>query len=153
MLKDRQFHARVSQERGGSADEGDQDATREEPPPREAAVDRVFPPTQFSVATALPLAALVGRPIGVMVAVGLALTAGGFVWPLRSGWRDLLVVGFIASIGFSFALFVASGILPVGALLTQTRMGALATIPGSVLAFGAAWILRVGRFMNRQPSA
>ena len=62
---------------------------------------------------ALPLAALVGRPIGVMVAVGLALTAG-FVMPLRSGWRDLLVVGLIASTGFSFALFVATAILPIG---------------------------------------
>ena len=110
--------------------------------------------TYFEPGTwALPLAALVGRPIGVMVAVGLALTAGGFVMPLRSGWRDVLVVGLIASTGFSFALFVATAILPIGALLTQARMGALATVLGSVLALAAASILRVGRFMRHQPSA
>ena len=100
---------------------------------------------------ALPLAALVGRPIGVMVAVGLAVTGGGFLMPLPRGWRDVLVVGLIASTGFSFALFVATGLLPVGALLTQTRMGALTTLLGSVLAVTAASILRVGRFMSPRP--
>jgi NhaA family Na+:H+ antiporter len=109
--------------------------------------------THFEPGTwALPLAALVGRPVGVMVAVGLAVTGCGFLMPLRCGWRDLLVVGFIASTGFAFALFVATGILPVGDLLTQTRMGALATVLGSVLAFAAASILRVGRFTNPGPA-
>ena len=109
--------------------------------------------TYFEPGTwALPLAALVGRPIGVMVAVSLAVTGGGFLMPLRSGWRDLLVVGLITSTGFAFALFVATGILPVGDLLTQTRMGALVTVLGSVLAFAAASILRVGRFMNPDPA-
>jgi len=109
--------------------------------------------TYFEPGTwALPLAALVGRPIGVMVAVSLALTGGGFLMPLRSGWRDLFVVGLITSTGFAFALFVATGILPVGDLLTQMRMGALATVPGSVLALAAASILRVGRFMNPDPA-
>ena len=100
---------------------------------------------------ALPLAALVGRPIGVMVAVGLAVTIGGFLMPLPRGWRDVLVVGLIASTGFSFALFVATGLLPVGALLTQARMGALTTLLGSVLAVTAAASLRVGRFMSPPP--
>jgi NhaA family Na+:H+ antiporter len=104
--------------------------------------------TYFEPGTwALPLAALVGRPIGVMVAVTLALT-GGCLMPHRSGWRDLLVVGLITSTGFSFVLFVATGILPVGDLLTQMRMGALVTVLGSVVALAAASILRVGRFMD-----
>jgi NhaA family Na+:H+ antiporter len=101
---------------------------------------------------ALPLAGLVGRPIGMMAAVTLAVTGGGFIMPPRYGWRDVLVAGFIASTGFAFVLFVATGILPVGDLLTQTRMGALATVLGSVLAFAAASILRVGRFMNPDPA-
>src|SRR6185503_7605480 len=64
--------------------------------------------TYFEPGTwALPVAALVGRPLGVMAAVSLAL-AGGFAVPLRGGWRELLVVGFIVSTGFSFALFVAT---------------------------------------------
>src|SRR5207247_561274 len=81
--------------------------------------------TYFEPGTwALPLAALVGRPIGVMAAVGLAL-AGGFHLPLRCGWRDMLVVAFIASAGFTFSLFLATAVLPIGALLTQMKMGAL----------------------------
>jgi len=109
--------------------------------------------TYFEPGTwALPLAALVGRPIGVMVAVSLALTGGGLLMPLRSGWRDLLVVGLITSTGFAFALFVATGILPIGDLMTQTRMGALATVSGSVLALAAASILRVGRFAKPEPA-
>ena len=108
--------------------------------------------TYFEPGTwALPLAALVGRPIGVMVAVSLAVT-GGCLMPHRSGWRDLLVVGLITSTGFAFVLFVATGILPVGNLLTQMRMGALTTVLGSVLAFAAASIFHVGRFMKPDPA-
>jgi NhaA family Na+:H+ antiporter len=104
--------------------------------------------TYFEPGTwALPLAALVGRPVGVMAAVSLAL-AGGFTEPLRGGWRELLVVGFIVSTGFSFALFVATGVLPIGDLLTQTKMGALSTVLGVGLAWVAASSLRVGRFMR-----
>jgi NhaA family Na+:H+ antiporter len=109
--------------------------------------------TYFEPGTwALPLAALVGRPLGMMMAVSVALTGAGLHMPFRSRWRDLLVVGLITSTGFAFALFVATGILPVGALLTQTRMGALATVSGSVLALAAASILRVGRFANPEPA-
>jgi NhaA family Na+:H+ antiporter len=104
--------------------------------------------TYFEPGTwALPLAALVGRPIGVMAAVSLAV-AGGLTMPLRGGWRELLVVGFIVSTGFSFALFVATGIFPIGDLLTQMKMGALSTILGLVLAMVSASSLRVGRFTS-----
>jgi NhaA family Na+:H+ antiporter len=104
--------------------------------------------TYFEPGTwALPLAALIGRPIGVMAAVGLAL-AGGFTLPLRGGWRHLLVAGLIVSTGFSFALFVATGVFPTGDLLTQMKMGALSTIPGLLLALASASILRVGRFAS-----
>ena len=80
-----------------------------------------------------------------MAAVGLAL-AGGFTLPLRGGWRDLLIVGLIVSTGFSFALFVATGVFPTGDLLTQMKMGALSTVPGLLLALVLASILGVGRF-------
>jgi NhaA family Na+:H+ antiporter len=96
---------------------------------------------------ALPLAALVGRPIGVIAAVGLA-SGTGFRVPMRGGWRELLVIGLTVSTGFTFALFLATTIFPIGSLLTQTRMGALSTVVGSLLAFAAARLLRVGRFQR-----
>jgi len=104
--------------------------------------------TYFEPGTwALPLAALIGRPVGVMAAVGLAL-AGGFTLPLRGEWRDLVVVGLMVSTAFSFALFVATGIFPTGDLLTQMKMGALSTVFGLLPALVAASTLRVGRFAS-----
>jgi NhaA family Na+:H+ antiporter len=94
---------------------------------------------------ALPVSAIVGRTLGVMLAVQLAVGVG-FLSPFRGGWREVLVVGLIVSTGFSFALFVAASILPLGALLTQTKMGALSTVLGSTLALVFAYVFRIGRF-------
>lgn len=93
---------------------------------------------------AIPLAAL-GRPIGIVVAAGVAIAAGLHL-PLRVGWRELVVVGCTATIGLVFALFFATAVMPLGVLLLELKMGALVTIAGGGLAFAAARLLRVGRF-------
>ena len=93
---------------------------------------------------AIPLAAL-GRPIGIVVATGVAIAAGLHL-PLRVGWRELVVIGCTATIGLVFALFFATAVMPLGALLLELKMGALVTIAGGGLAFAAARLLRVGRF-------
>jgi len=93
----------------------------------------------------LMLAALVGRPLGILAAVGLAVIAGWHL-PRRIGWRQLVVAAFAASSGFTFALFFASGILSTGPVLAQLTIGALATAAGWLLALGIARLLRVGRF-------
>lgn len=90
-------------------------------------------------------AAVVGRPVGMLAGVASAL-AVGFHLPRRVGWRDLAVVALATSSGFTLALFFASGLLPVGAVLQQVKVGALATVAGAALTIAAAWILRVGRF-------
>lgn len=94
---------------------------------------------------AMLMAALVGRPLGILVAVGLALAAGLHL-PRSIGWRQLVVIAMATSSGFTFALFFASGLLPIGAVLQQITLGALATIAGAPIALGAAWLLGVGRF-------
>jgi NhaA family Na+:H+ antiporter len=96
---------------------------------------------------ALPVSAVVGRTLGVMIAVQFAV-AFGFLSPFRDGWREILVVGLIVSTGFSFALFVAASILPIGALLSQTKVGALSTVLGSTLALIFAYAFRIGRFAH-----
>jgi NhaA family Na+:H+ antiporter len=93
---------------------------------------------------AIPIAAL-ARPIGIVVAAGLAIAAGLHL-PQRVGWRELIVVGCTATIGLVFALFFATAVMPLGPLLLEMKMGALVTIAGSALAFAAARLLRVGRF-------
>ena len=94
---------------------------------------------------AVLLAALVGRPVGILLAVALAVAAGLHL-PHRLGWREVVVVAFAASAGFTFALFFATAVFPVGPILTQTKMGALGTVAGALLALAAARFLRVGRF-------
>jgi Na+:H+ antiporter, NhaA family len=94
---------------------------------------------------ALLLAALVGRPLGILTAVG-ASVAAGWRLPRGLGWRQLLVAALATSSGFTFALFFATGILSTGPLLAQLTIGALGTAAGSLLAIGAARLFRVGRF-------
>ncbi len=97
---------------------------------------------------AVLIAALVGRPLGILAGVGLGLLVGLHL-PKRLGWRELVVIALATSSGFTFAVFFATGILPVGAVLTQIKFGALLTGVGAILALGVAWALRVGRFGGR----
>jgi Na+:H+ antiporter, NhaA family len=94
---------------------------------------------------ALLLGALVGRPLGILTAVGAAVAAGWHL-PRGLGWRQLLVAAVASSSGFTFALFFATGILSTGPLLAQLTIGAVGTAAGSLLAIGAARLCRVGRF-------
>jgi Na+:H+ antiporter, NhaA family len=93
----------------------------------------------------LPVAVLVGKPLGVLIGAGIALAAGLHL-PLRLGWRELVVVGFIAAIGFSVGLFFCTALLPPGQMHSETSMGVLLSLAGAPLALVAARLLRVGRF-------
>jgi NhaA family Na+:H+ antiporter len=95
----------------------------------------------------LPLALIVGRPVGLFAGAGLGL-ALGFNLPHRVGWRDLTVIGFIAAMGLSVGLFFAAAILPPGQLRSELNMGVLLSLAGAPLAFVAAWMMRVGRFSS-----
>lgn len=93
-------------------------------------------------------AALVGRPVGILLAVGVAV-ALGLRLPRRVGWRELTVISMATSCGFTFALFVATGIVPMGPILAELKLGALATVVAAFLTLGLARLLRVGRFGRR----
>ena len=75
----------------------------------------------------------------------LALAAGLHL-PRHIGWRELLVVALATSTGFSIALFFATGVLATGPVLSAAKIGVIASALGVLLAFGAAWLLKVGRF-------
>jgi NhaA family Na+:H+ antiporter len=98
-----------------------------------------------SGAWALPLAALIGKPLGVIIGVAVAVAAGLHM-PNRTGWRELIVIGLLAGTGFTMALFFATAALPPGQLLAETKTGALASLALALVAVGAARLLRVGRF-------
>jgi NhaA family Na+:H+ antiporter len=91
------------------------------------------------------VALLVGKPIGILsFAYGSELARLGELRGVTV--RDMLVVGFAAAIGFTVALFFATAAFPDGALLAQTKMGALLSFFSAFVAVGAAWVLGVGRF-------
>ena len=94
---------------------------------------------------AVLIAALLGRPAGILIAVAMAMSVG-LRLPGRMGWRDLLIAALATSSGFTFALFLAGAALPIGAVAGQMTVGALATAFGAVIAVAAAWRLRAGRF-------
>ena len=98
-------------------------------------------------ALSLPVAMLV-KPVALMIGTGGALALGLHL-PHRVGWRELIVVGFITSIGFTVALFFATATLGPGPTLSAVRMGALASMTGALLAIGAAGVLRIGRFARQ----
>ena len=96
-------------------------------------------------AWAVLVAALVGRPLGILAAVALGRLAG-LRLPAHLRWPELIVVSLAASAGFTFALFFATSIMPAGPLLNELKLGALSTAAGALVAFAAARLLHVGRF-------
>jgi NhaA family Na+:H+ antiporter len=88
---------------------------------------------------------LIGKPIGICLAVVLTRAAGAVV-PAALSYRDVLVLGCTAGIGFTVALFFCTAAFPAGELLEQTKMGALLSFGAAPLALIAAAALRVGRF-------
>jgi NhaA family Na+:H+ antiporter len=100
----------------------------------------------------VPIAALVGKPLGVLIGVGVALVAG-FSLPPRVGWRELLVTGLIATMGFSIGLFFSAALLPPGQLHSEVSMGVLLTLVAAPLAIGGALVLRIGRFADARPTS
>jgi len=93
----------------------------------------------------LPIAVIIGKPIGLLIGVGLA-SLSGLHLPRRVGWRELLVGGLIAAMGFSVGLFFCDAILPLGQLRSEMRMGVVLSLVGAPFALVAARLLRVGRF-------
>ena len=100
---------------------------------------------QFRLSTWFVLVAiLAGKPIGISAAVFVS-RLGGLHLPRDVTWRDMIVVGFIAAIGFTVALFFATAAFPYGRLLDETKLGALLSGCAALVAFATAKVLRVGR--------
>lgn len=105
--------------------------------------------TSVGPGTWIVLAAiLLGKPIGIVLSTALCVAAG-LHRPVGVTWRDMTVLGIIAGIGFTVALFFATAAFPPGDLLDQTKMGALLSFSASLLAIVAAFVLRVGRLVPR----
>jgi NhaA family Na+:H+ antiporter len=96
----------------------------------------------------LPLSVVVGKPIGLLAGVAVA-RAFGLHLPAGVGWRQLTVIGVIASVGFTVALFFATASVGPGPTLSELKMGALISTAGVFVALIAARLLHTGRLAHR----
>ena len=96
-------------------------------------------------ALGLPIAIIIGRPIGVLVAGGVAVALGMHL-PFKVAWRELFVIGMIAAIGFSIGLFMSNELIAPGEVRAETSMGVLLTLVAAPVALLLARALRVGRY-------
>lgn len=98
--------------------------------------------TSWSVATAVVVGLVLGKPFGVLLASWLTLRLGLGALPAGMTWRHLVVLGVVAGVGFTMALFVAQLAFADHELLGAAKVGVLA-------ASGAAAVLALilGRFL------
>jgi NhaA family Na+:H+ antiporter len=87
---------------------------------------------------------LVGKPLGIVVLtmVGVAL---GLRIPGNLPIRALVLLGLMAGIGFTVALFFATAAFPPGEHLNQVKMGALLSFLAFPLAFLTSYLWRERR--------
>jgi len=116
------------------------------------------PPSQEATAMLLVLGGLmVGKPLGIFLTALLATWLGlGLSADLRR--RDLLVIGVVAGIGFTVAIFVATVAFPgqtpdSKALQSAAKLGALASFASALLAWPIARLLGVRRQIISSSSA
>jgi len=95
-------------------------------------------------ATWLVLAGLIiGKPVGILFFGWLA--AKPLKLGIPEGMRiiDLVVIGFVAAIGFTVSLFVASVAFDAGPVQDAAKMGALFSFAAAILSIVAGKLLRV----------
>ena len=90
---------------------------------------------------------MAGKPLGVGLFAEIAQFVG-LSRPSGLSRRDIAVVGCVAGIGFTVALFFTTAAFPPGQLLDQTKMGALFSFAAAGLTIVAARALKVGRFQS-----
>jgi NhaA family Na+:H+ antiporter len=96
----------------------------------------------------LPVSVLIGKPLGLLAGAAIA-RALGLHLPAGIAWRELIVLGVVASVGFTVALVFATAALGPGPTLSAIKMGALLSLAGMFVAPGAALLLGTGRFAHR----
>jgi NhaA family Na+:H+ antiporter len=99
-------------------------------------VDDLVHPVTMGVVSGL----LIGKPLGILLFVGLAVALGLARLPERVTWLQLLGVSFACGIGFTMSLFIAGLAFEhgSGAYFVGDRLGILV---GSVLAAIAAFLI------------
>ena len=86
---------------------------------------------------------LVGKPVGIIFFGWLGANTFKLGLPDGMNLMDVLVVGFIAAIGFTVSLFIATVAFDPGPVQDAAKMGALLSLGSAVLAIIVSRIFRV----------
>jgi Na+:H+ antiporter, NhaA family len=93
-----------------------------------------------SVPAGIIVGLVVGKPVGIMIAVCALVLTGLAKLPEGATWRDVIGVACLAGIGFTMSLFIGSLAFSSAELVSQVRIG---VIFGSMISivFGLAILL------------
>lgn len=89
------------------------------------------------------LGLIIGKPVGIFLFGWFAAYPMKLGLPQGMRSVDLVVIGFVAAIGFTVALFVASVAFPAGPVQDAAKMGALFSFGAAVLSIIAGKVFRV----------
>lgn len=92
---------------------------------------------------------VIGKPVGILLFGWTAAVILGLGLPHGMKMRDVFVLGCVAAIGFTVALFVASVAYPAGGTQDQAKMGALFSFFASFIAIIAGRMLKVERMTGK----
>lgn len=81
--------------------------------------------SSWNVATAVAVGLVAGKPIGVLAASWLTVRLGVASLPRGLAMRHLVVLGMVAGVGFTMALFVAQLAFADARLLSAAKLGVL----------------------------
>lgn len=105
-------------------------------------------PTQWTVVVGVVAGLVIGKPAGVLAACFVMLRTGFATLPAGIGFRQLLVMGVVAGVGFTMALFIGSLAFTNPALLDAAKLGIL-----GASAIAAVLGLVLGRLLLTPPTA
>jgi Na+:H+ antiporter, NhaA family len=87
----------------------------------------------WSVSLGVALGLLLGKPVGILLASWLTLRFGLGILPTGISARHLVVLGFVAGIGFTMALFVSQLAFSDASLMAAAKLGVLAASGGAAI--------------------
>jgi len=100
----------------------------------------------FGDATLLVAAGLIiGKPLGIAIFGFIAARLLGLGLPAGMGFKDLIVLGCVAAIGFTVSLFVASVAFPAGDIQDAAKMGALFSFAAAFISVAAGRVFAIRR--------
>jgi NhaA family Na+:H+ antiporter len=98
-------------------------------------------PLRSAVALGVLVGLVAGKPLGILLVTFVTVKARLCSLPRGVDWRGMAVIGAVAGIGFTMAIFIAGLALPDAALIGAAKLGVLAA-SGLAAVIG----LLVGRF-------